>query len=175
MRIGPIRRQHALNRPRPFGRLSWVACIVGLLGLGLIIGACRARAEAQDTAPSVAQMHLAVSPQPPIVGSARLDLTVASPDGKPITGATLQIRGDMNMAGMQPVLADLQDRGNGHYEASDFQFTMAGDWILTVSGSLPDGTPVKKTLTIAVVADKGGSATTGSAMVVPMAHPTPTR
>lgn len=168
-------RQHPLKRSSPFGRLSLVACIMGLLALGLVLGACRARAEAQDTAPSVARMQLTVSPQPPTVGSARLDLTVASPDGKPITGAKLQIRGDMSHAGMQPVLADLTDQGNGHYAADGFHFTMAGDWILTVSGSLPDGTPVKKTFTISGVRDMAGSPTTGSPMAMPMAHPTSTR
>ena len=169
-------RQRALKQSQPIGLLGLVACTVGLVSLCLVLVACRAQAEAQDTSSSVAQLHLTVSPQPPTVGSARIDLTVASPDGKPITGAKLQVRGDMAMAGMQPVLADLKDEGSGHYQADGFQFTMVGDWTLTVSGSLPDGTAIKKTFAIAGVGDKAGSAAQGAAMPMsmPIAQPTAT-
>lgn len=166
--IDPMLRQHARERSRPSRWLSLVVCLVGLLGLGLALGACRARAEA-DTAPSVARLHLTVSPRPPAVGPARLAVTVASPDDKPITGAKLQVRGDMVMAGMAPVIATLTDQGNGQYTADGFRFTMAGDWILTVSGSLSDGTRIHKTFTIAGVGDPAGSPMAGS----PLEQPTP--
>ena len=39
---------------------------------------------------------------------------------------------------MAPVVADVIERGDGEYEAP-LQFTMAGDWILLVTGQLPDG------------------------------------
>jgi hypothetical protein len=151
-----------------------VAWIIGLLALGVSLGGCRAQAEAQDTASSVAQLQLTVSPQPPAVGSAQVDVTMTLPNGTPVTGARLQIRGDMNMAGMQPVLADLKDLGNGHYQATDFSFTMAGDWVLTVTGGLPDGTTVKKTFTVPGVEVQAGSPTTSGSMAMPMAQSTAT-
>ena len=57
--------------------------------------------------------------------------------GKPIEGATVDVRGDMSHAGMQPVMAVATGAG-GNYSA-DFEWTMAGDWIVTVTAALPDG------------------------------------
>ena len=48
---------------------------------------------------------------------------------------------------MAPVTAAVTDRGNGKYEAP-VQFTMAGDWILLVTGELPNGVPFKKQIEI---------------------------
>jgi len=157
-------------------RLATAAGIVCLLSLGFVLGACRAQAETQDTPSSVAQLSLTVSPQPPTVGSAKVDLTITSPNGKPITGAKLQVRGEMSMAGMQPVLANLTDQGNGHYQVSGFPFAMAGDWILTVTGNLPDGTAIKKTFTVSGVKEEAGSSAQGTTtpMSVPVTQPTPT-
>ena len=49
---------------------------------------------------------------------------------------------------MAPVIAAVIERGGGNYEAA-LRFTMAGDWILVVSGQLPDGVPFKKQIEIA--------------------------
>lgn len=149
-----MRRQRVLGQTRLFGRLNLMMCLMGLLSLGLVLNACRARTEAQGTPPSIAQMHLTISPQPPVVGPAHLDLTLASPDGTPLSGAKLQVRGQMTMAGMAPVLADLTDEGNGHYQTGRFHFTMVGDWVLTITGNLSDGTVIRKTFAIAGVKER---------------------
>jgi hypothetical protein len=51
---------------------------------------------------------------------------------------------------MAPVVADVVERGDGVYDAP-LQFTMAGDWILIVSGQLADGSQIKKQIEVAGV------------------------
>ena len=48
----------------------------------------------------------------------------------------------MSHPGMAPVVADVVERGDGVYDAP-LQFTMAGDWILLVTGQLADGRGLK--------------------------------
>jgi hypothetical protein len=53
----------------------------------------------------------------------------------------------MSHPGMAPVTAAVVERGEGVYEAA-LRFTMGGDWILVVSGTLRDGTPFSKQIEI---------------------------
>ncbi|WP_038040553.1 FixH family protein [Thermorudis peleae] len=81
-----------------------------------------------------------VEPSPPTVGTARLSITLKTADGKPVVGAkNVQVEGTMTHAGMQPVLATAVEQGNGVYVVDQFRFTMAGDWVVIVRGTLPDG------------------------------------
>jgi hypothetical protein len=92
-----------------------------------------------------------LEPSPPAVGGPIVTrLTLRDPDRQPITGARLRLEGLMSHPGMAPLNAPLVERGNGDYEAT-IQFTMAGDWIILVTGELSDGTPVKKQIEIAGV------------------------
>ena len=54
------------------------------------------------------------------------------------SGATINLEGNMNHAGMVPTLAQAQEVVPGQYEAS-LEFTMAGDWFILVQADLPDG------------------------------------
>jgi hypothetical protein len=60
-------------------------------------------------------------------------------DGVPVSGATLEIEGNMTHAGMEPVFATATEVAPGDYRAP-LEWTMGGDWFLTVHGILPDGT-----------------------------------
>ena len=97
------------------------------------------------------QITLNVAPK--VVGPAQVDVTVVDAQGRPISGATVQLRGDMTHAGMQPVITTLEDLGNGQYHAANFQFTMAGDWVLTVQAELPDGASVERMFAIQGVSE----------------------
>jgi nitrogen fixation protein FixH len=72
------------------------------------------------------------------VGPATLGIIVLDLAGRPVDDATVTVRGDMTHAGMQPVTATATPMGNGTYQA-EFDWTMAGDWILTVTATTPDG------------------------------------
>jgi hypothetical protein len=62
-----------------------------------------------------------------------------------LSGAQLQIQGFMSHPGMAPLMVTAVEKGDGVYEAP-LQFTMAGDWILRVTGQLPDGRKVDTTV-----------------------------
>ena len=84
-------------------------------------------------------MEVRFSPTPPAVGPARLIILLQDTLGVPLEGAEIRVEGNMNHAGMVPVLGSGMDQGAGTYVVSDFRFTMAGAWVLTLTARLPDG------------------------------------
>jgi hypothetical protein len=67
----------------------------------------------------------------------RVRVTDAS--GQPVNDANLNIKGDMTHAGMVPVLASTQNGVDGIY-TTPFEWTMSGDWIVTIRATLLDAT-----------------------------------
>lgn len=105
----------------------------------LLVAAAGCRQSAAPTLGTAdVALSLSVEPEEPTTGPSTLVITVTDSDGRPVNDAAVTVRGDMTHAGMQPVLAAAEAIGDGHYEA-DFEWTMAGDWIVTVSATLPDG------------------------------------
>jgi hypothetical protein len=121
------------------------AALVFVCSLSCLAGCNRA-----DPADAI-RVSWTLDPSPPAVGSAIVArLTLRDADQKPITGAHLRLEGLMSHPGMAPVIAAVVERGEGNYEAA-LRFTMAGDWILLVTGELPDGIQFKKQIEIAGV------------------------
>jgi hypothetical protein len=83
------------------------------------------------------------------MGEATLNLYLEDAEGNPVEGAQIQVKGDMTHAGMAPVLRDFEEFGDGVYRA-DFEWTMGGDWILTLRGPLADGRILLRTYEISV-------------------------
>jgi hypothetical protein len=110
-----------------------------LLMLFLILVGCRGR----GTAGPNLGVTLAVTPQPPKVGPATVVVTLSDADGKPLSGASVKLEGNMTHAGMKPVFADATEVTAGRYEAS-LEFTMGGDWFIIVRATLPDGRSVEQ-------------------------------
>jgi hypothetical protein len=112
--------------------------VAGLLGLALLATAAAcSRLDDEGGAPDVA-VSVVVSPDPPAVGEAHVEVGLAGADGRPLPGATVQVEGNMNHAGMTPVFADLEETAPGLHEGA-LEFTMGGDWFLLVRGELADG------------------------------------
>jgi hypothetical protein len=112
--------------------------------------ACLAGCAPPDSAKAIT-VSWTLDPSPPIVGepiAARL--TLRDRNQQPVTGAQLRLEGLMSHPGMKPVLAAVVERGDGTYEAA-LRFTMAGDWILLVTGELPGGGRLEKRIEIAGV------------------------
>jgi YtkA-like len=107
------------------------------LAAGLAVGC---QSGSQTTAD--ADVVLQIQPDPPHVGPADVVLTLNDAAGAPLSGAEIQLEGDMNHAGMQPVFADLEETEPGRY-AGSLNFTMGGDWFILVTGTLADGRRVE--------------------------------
>lgn len=60
-------------------------------------------------------------------------------DGEGVSGAEVEVTGDMTHAGMAPVIAETVEAEPGLYRTEGFEFTMGGDWILTAEIAMPDG------------------------------------
>jgi hypothetical protein len=56
-----------------------------------------------------------------------------------VSGATVQVTGDMTHAGMMPVEVEAVEVEPGLYRAESFAFSMAGDWIVTAEVRYPEG------------------------------------
>jgi hypothetical protein len=95
------------------------------------------------------QMSLEIVNLPATVGETTLQITLRDADGAPIDNAQLDIRGDMNEAGMLPVLRDASESINGVYRVP-FEWTMTGDWFVIVTATLPDGITVEQQFDLTV-------------------------
>lgn len=123
----------------PRSSLRLLGLAISLVLVLLVLAGCQraSRQGAADGAPDVA-MTLAVAPDPAIVGPATAIIELTDAAGQPIEGARLSLKGDMSHPGMQPVLAEAVAEAGGGYRA-ELQWTMAGDWFVVVTASLPDG------------------------------------
>jgi hypothetical protein len=82
-----------------------------------------------------------------IAEGTRVLFTIRDSVTGPVPGATVKIEAHMAMPGMSPYLADVTGHGDGTYEAP-VRFSMRGDWVLVVDGTLPDGRRVTRSLDI---------------------------
>ena len=87
------------------------------------------------------------------VGEATLVVTVTNEDGDPVTDASIEVRGDMDHAGMVPVIReDITDNEDGVYRIP-FEWTMGGDWIVVVEVTLPDETIAAQEFNFVITGD----------------------
>lgn len=110
-----------------------------MLLLLLTLSGCR---QAGRDLPDIG-VNLALNPNPPQVGQAMVSVTLSEADGRPISGATVELEGNMTHAGMAPVISQAQEVGSGSYEAP-LEFNMAGDWFILVRATLPDGRKLER-------------------------------
>jgi hypothetical protein len=119
--------------------LLTLACAAVLVG-----AACQRRA---GSAPDVLVEH-EVSPRPPKVGPAVFSLRLTdAATSRPLAGARIALEGNMTHAGMTPAFAEAEEVEPGRYRAA-LDFTMAGDWVVTVRAALPDGRRVERRLDV---------------------------
>lgn len=107
-----------------------------------LLAACRGA----STSPNL-DVRMTIEPSPPCVGPAEVTLFIVDKNDNPVHGAQVRIEANMNHAGMRPVFADAREDSAGTYVA-DLRFTMAGDWFLLVTTTLPNGDTVETKLPV---------------------------
>ena len=140
--VGPRTRRRVL-------RAVFLACVVAagctakVCGYGVDVNWSRESASSDAIA-----VAWTLEPSPPVAGAPlAVRLTLRDRNQTPVTGARLRLEGLMSHPGMAPVTAAVTERGNGEYEAP-LQFTMAGDWILLVTGEVPGGMTIRTQIEI---------------------------
>lgn len=131
-------------------RTHWTILTTFVLLSLLFLAGC-SRASREESTADV-QIELTAIPFPAVVGESRLVIRVTHADGRPIDDARLSIKGDMTHAGMEPVLAETSGGTDGYYEAP-FEWTMGGDWVVTVEAQLADGSMVRERFDLAVATE----------------------
>ena len=116
---------------------------ITLLALALALLSLSACARQQDSSPATAS-RLTIELLPPETDAGSLSVRLTGSDGRPVTDAQVSLEGNMNHAGMVPVVAaavadDADGSADGVYVVP-FEFTMFGDWIVTVSAVTGDET-----------------------------------
>ncbi len=120
-----------------------ISLLIGLILVAGIFSGCRQTATPPpDASTQAASITVATTPDPPMTGDSTMTITVTK-DGAPVADAPVSVRGDMNHAGMKPVLADGTTAADGTVEVP-FNWSMGGDWIVTVTVTLPDGSEVSQ-------------------------------
>jgi copper(I)-binding protein len=122
------------------------------MALGVLVGCAPTVAETPAQADHNLNIMLEAAPE----GKDGDYLTVILRDaaGAPITDATVTLEGNMNHAGMVPLLTDgVQDAtdgaADGRYQMP-LAFSMLGDWIMTVQVTRADGSVVSEDLAVQV-------------------------
>ena len=64
-----------------------------------------------------------------------------------MTGARVNLEGDMAHPGMRPEFAETREIAPGRYQGR-LDFTMAGDWVILVHITLPGGKIVERQLDV---------------------------
>jgi hypothetical protein len=86
-------------------------------------------------------------------GETTLLITVKDGMDNPVDDATLNVKGDMTHAGMAPILVEgIIDGKDGVY-AVPFEWTMGGDWVVTVDVALVDGRTASRQFNLAVTGE----------------------
>jgi hypothetical protein len=91
-----------------------------------------------------------ISPEPPRVGPATVTLKLTDAAGQLIPGSHLTIEAEMTHAGMSPQFAEAKETTAGSYQAH-MEFQMAGDWVILVHVTLPNGRKLERQIDVSGV------------------------
>lgn len=113
-----------------------------LLLLATFLLACRSEAVTSANEVGI-EITLETEQQPAVVGETLLIVEIADIAGEPVEAQMVTVRGDMNHAGMAPVIRDVEQATDGRYHVP-FEWTMGGEWVVTVVAELTDGQTVEE-------------------------------
>lgn len=127
----------------PISHRLLMGILLMLLTLSFSITGCQSSDETQ----SDIQLNWEIQPEPPTVGTATINITLKDSTDQLITGANVELEGNMSHPGMQPFFATAEETEPGTYSA-DVEFTMGGDWFFLVESTLPDNRVFERQINI---------------------------
>jgi hypothetical protein len=116
----------------------WLALVLALF----LAGCSRGGRDLPEIA-----VDLSIEPDPPRIGPALVTVELRDAGGQLISGAAVDLEGNMSHAGMVPVFAQAREVAPGRYQAN-LEFTMGGDWFILVQASLPDGRSMERKMDV---------------------------
>ncbi|MFZ4826395.1 MAG: copper chaperone PCu(A)C [Phototrophicaceae bacterium] len=130
-----------------------------LLLVLIIVGVVACAPTVTPTSPEVeaaVTVDLVMEASELMVGETNLLVSVVNAEGKPVEGATVNVIGNMNHAGMMPVVVEnITTFTDGNYVVP-FEWTMGGDWFVDVAVMLPSGEKLEKTFEGITIATEEG-------------------
>ena len=121
------------------GSTCWKVLVLFIFSAVLLSLTCRKASEPDNNV----TIQLEGNQQTFRVGRSTIAFTLKDIPGKPVTGARVSLEGNMSHAGMAPVFAEATEVDPGRYRGV-VEFSMAGDWIITVHARLADGRQVQR-------------------------------
>ncbi len=104
---------------------------------------------------SAADIQLSMSVSDLLIGETTLLVTVTDSKGNTLSNpGRLNVRGDMDHAGMVPVLAEADSATNGVFTLP-FEWTMGGGWTIEARLALEDGTVASETFRYQILTEAG--------------------
>lgn len=142
--MGAVGRSHTPHR-------TVAARLIACSLLVLLSTSCTRRSAANGPA---GDLQIRIESESHSVGLSPLSIHVTDESDEPVTGANVTVRGDMSHAGMVPVLAEAVETDPGIYRA-EFEWTMAGDWIVTVMVDRPGQEALEQQFDLSVAGPGG--------------------
>jgi hypothetical protein len=122
------------------------------VSLLFVLAACRPpspSSSAGGSVPENVKVQIEVGDNP-MTGNLPVSVFILK-DNAGVSGATVEVTGNMTHAGMEPVIVTAEESDTGLYVADPFVIEMPGDTVVTTDITLSDGTKfsVDKAFTVA--------------------------
>ena len=88
-----------------------------------------------------------ILPQPLQTGAVILNLKARDAASRPVTGARIELEGDMSHPGMAPVFGRATEDAEGHYSGR-LDLPMGGDWVILMHVTLADGQKIERQIDV---------------------------
>ncbi len=114
-------------------RKTYISMACSVLLTQAFLVACFKNSPAQDPIPSV---QISFNPQRPVVGVSTVKLIL--PEQIELAEQTIRIEANMTHPGMTPTFAILQPQESKLTFSGPIEFSMAGDWVLSIDLKMKD-------------------------------------
>jgi len=139
-----------IRRPKAARRLArGAAFLCALAAISVLVAGCGRIQQTPTAAQDGYTMTMFAQPSTPVVGDGTLVVTLRDPAGNPVSGARLQVEGNMSHAGMKPSFGKVTGEDAGRYTVA-IPWTMGGDWYVDIKATLADGRVIARRFPIAV-------------------------